>query len=100
MASRQQSVDIDINRSALDKDKTEDTDIQNGRLSVFVHKRDDQFSHEVIQPLLRYSKTIDFYGYQFLCFTDSSKFEAMKFVSLFMSLAKMEETTNLGDLFL
>ena len=53
MASRQHSVDTDINRSALDKDKTEDTDIQNGRLSVFVHKRDDQFSHEVIQPLLR-----------------------------------------------
>lgn len=37
-----------------EKDKTEDTDVQDGRLSVFVHKRDDQTSHEVIQPLLRY----------------------------------------------
>ena len=53
VASRQQSVDADINRSAVEKDKNEDTDIQNGRLSVFVHKREDQFSHEVIQPLLR-----------------------------------------------
>ena len=53
VASRQQSIDTDINRSAIEKDKSEDLDIQNGRLSVFVHKRDDQFSHEVIQPLLR-----------------------------------------------
>ena len=50
VASRQQSIDADLNK---DKESAEDTAIQNGRLSVFVHKRDDQFSHEVIQPLLR-----------------------------------------------
>ncbi|OWF52164.1 E3 ubiquitin-protein ligase HECTD4 [Mizuhopecten yessoensis] len=36
----------------MDKDKVEDSDIQAGRLSVFIHKREDQLSHEVIQPLL------------------------------------------------
>ena len=37
VASRQQSIDTDINRSAIEKDKSEDLDIQNGRLSVSVH---------------------------------------------------------------
>ena len=36
------------------KSKVEDSDIQDGRLSVFIHKREEQSSHEVIQPLLRY----------------------------------------------
>ncbi|XP_053376531.1 probable E3 ubiquitin-protein ligase HECTD4 [Mercenaria mercenaria] len=49
VASRQQSIDSDLNK---DKDSAEDAVIQNGRLSVFVHKREDQFSHEIIQPLL------------------------------------------------
>lgn len=39
--------------NSADKDKTENSDIQDGRLSVFIHKREDQSSHEVIQPLLR-----------------------------------------------
>lgn len=38
--------------NSADKDKTENSDIQDGRLSVFIHKREDQSSHEVIQPLL------------------------------------------------
>ena len=36
------------------KSKVEDSDIQDGRLSVFIHKREEQSSHEVIQPLLRW----------------------------------------------
>jgi E3 ubiquitin-protein ligase HECTD4 len=36
-----------------EKDKLEDSNVLDGRLSVFVHKREDQSSHEVIQPLLR-----------------------------------------------
>ena len=40
--------------SHTEKDKTAAVeDVHDGRLSVFVHKRDDQSSHEVIQPLLR-----------------------------------------------
>ena len=39
--------------NSSDKDKNEDKDIQDGRLSVFIHKREEQSSHEVIQPLLR-----------------------------------------------
>ncbi|XP_076346000.1 putative E3 ubiquitin-protein ligase HECTD4 isoform X3 [Tachypleus tridentatus] len=36
-----------------DRDRgLEDSDIQDGKLSVFLHKREDQSSHEVIQPLL------------------------------------------------
>ncbi|XP_025090246.1 probable E3 ubiquitin-protein ligase HECTD4 isoform X2 [Pomacea canaliculata] len=34
------------------KDRTEDSDVQGGRISVFLHKREDQMSHDVIQPLL------------------------------------------------
>ena len=30
-----------------------DQDIQHGHLSVYIHKRQDQSSHDVIQPLLR-----------------------------------------------
>nr|KAG5713128.1 hypothetical protein BaRGS_007655 [Batillaria attramentaria] len=30
----------------------EDSDVQGGRISVFLHKREDQMSHDVIQPLL------------------------------------------------
>ena len=57
LASRRPSIEA-INATGgatggSDKDK-DDTDVQDGRLSVFVHKRDDQSSHEVIQPLLRY----------------------------------------------
>ena len=37
--------------STGDKEKSED--VQDGRISVYVHKREDQSSHEVIQPLLR-----------------------------------------------
>ena len=38
-----------------EKEKNEDSDIQGGRLSVFVHKRSDQMSQEIIQSILRYS---------------------------------------------
>ena len=34
-------------------DRSMDPDIQHGRLSVYIHKRQDQTSHDVIQPLLR-----------------------------------------------
>lgn len=34
-------------------EKAEDSNVLDGCLSVFVHKRADQSSHEVIQPLLR-----------------------------------------------
>jgi len=43
-------MDSELNK---DKDGTDDAIIQNGRLSVFIHKRDDQLFHEVIQPLLK-----------------------------------------------
>lgn len=36
------------------KQQHHDPDIVDGRLSVFIHKREEQSSHEVIQPLLRY----------------------------------------------
>ena len=36
-----------------ERDRGEESEAQDGRLSVFIHKRDDQSSHEVIQPLLR-----------------------------------------------
>ena len=42
--------------SGGDRDKGEESEAQDGRISVFIHKRDDQSSHEVIQPLLRYEK--------------------------------------------
>ncbi|KAK3804042.1 hypothetical protein RRG08_062412 [Elysia crispata] len=35
-----------------DPDKLDDLDIQRGKLSVFVHKRQDQLSHDIIQLLL------------------------------------------------
>ncbi|CAG5121382.1 unnamed protein product, partial [Candidula unifasciata] len=35
-----------------ESDKLEDSDIQRGKLSVLVHKREDQMSHDIIQPLL------------------------------------------------
>ena len=35
------------------KEREENTDVQGGRISIFLHKRDDQMSHDVIQPLLR-----------------------------------------------
>ncbi|KAL8604631.1 hypothetical protein ACOMHN_013411 [Nucella lapillus] len=34
------------------KEREENTDVQGGRISVFLHKREDQMSHDVIQPLL------------------------------------------------
>ena len=35
------------------KEREENTDVQGGRISIFLHKREDQMSHDVIQPLLR-----------------------------------------------
>ena len=62
ICSRRPSADTPAGSShgsaGADKDKSEDSDIQAGRLSVYIHKRDDQLSHEVIQPLLRYHRTI------------------------------------------
>ncbi|KAL3856755.1 hypothetical protein ACJMK2_011476 [Sinanodonta woodiana] len=54
VSSRHHSPDSDMSKAGMraDKDKQEDSDVQNGRLSVFIHKREDQLSHEVIQPLL------------------------------------------------
>lgn len=40
-----------LNKSG-DPDKLDDLDIQRGKLSVFVHKRQDQLSHDIIQLLL------------------------------------------------
>ncbi|KAK3084084.1 hypothetical protein FSP39_007865 [Pinctada imbricata] len=56
ICSRRPSTDMSTGSahgvSGADKDKSEDSDIQAGRLSVYIHKREDQLSHEVIQPLL------------------------------------------------
>ncbi|XP_077996372.1 putative E3 ubiquitin-protein ligase HECTD4 [Glandiceps talaboti] len=38
--------------STVERDKGEESEAQDGRISVFIHKREDQSSHEVIQPLL------------------------------------------------
>jgi E3 ubiquitin-protein ligase HECTD4 len=35
------------------KEREENTDVQGGKISIFLHKREDQMSHDVIQPLLR-----------------------------------------------
>ena len=51
LSSRRTSLDGLGSGQGGDKDK-EDTDVQDGRLSVFVHKREDQTFNEVIQPLL------------------------------------------------
>ena len=48
-----------------DKEK-EDTDIQDGRLAVFIYKRQDQSSHEVIQPLLRLAVIVYIYIYIYI----------------------------------
>ena len=56
ISSRRPSLDNGLQQGGSpgnDKDKADDNDVQDGRLSVFVHKREDQSSHEVIQPLLR-----------------------------------------------
>ena len=56
LSSRRPSIDGSLAPSGGgggEKEKGEDSDVQDGRLSVFVHKREDQTSHEVIQPLLR-----------------------------------------------
>ncbi|XP_059171920.1 probable E3 ubiquitin-protein ligase HECTD4 isoform X2 [Physella acuta] len=55
LSSRSPSQDASTpGRSAKpgDIDKPDDTDLQRGKLSVFVHKREDQMSHDIIQPLL------------------------------------------------
>lgn len=36
-----------------DKDPGEESEAVDGKLSIFIHKREDQSSHEVLQPLLR-----------------------------------------------
>lgn len=56
LVSRRPSVDLSQGKSkSSDKEKAEESDIQAGKLSVFIHKREDQLSHEVIQPLLGYT---------------------------------------------
>lgn len=52
LVSRRPSVDLSQGTKSADKEKSEESDIQAGKLSVFIHKREDQLSHEVIQPLL------------------------------------------------
>ncbi|XP_062590799.1 probable E3 ubiquitin-protein ligase HECTD4 isoform X2 [Saccostrea cucullata] len=53
LVSRRPSVDLTQGKPQTgDKEKSEESDIQAGKLSVFIHKREDQLSHEVIQPLL------------------------------------------------
>lgn len=55
ICSRRPSVDASSSHGGVggDKDKSEDSDVHGGRLSVFIHRHDGQLSHEVIQPLLR-----------------------------------------------
>lgn len=36
-----------------EKDVGEEGEAVDGKLSIFIHKREDQSSHEVLQPLLR-----------------------------------------------
>lgn len=36
------------------EDVGEEGEAVDGKLSIFIHKREDQSSHEVLQPLLRY----------------------------------------------
>lgn len=36
-------------------DAGEEGEAVDGKLSIFIHKREDQSSHEVLQPLLRYA---------------------------------------------
>ena len=36
-----------------DKEGGEEGEAVDGKLSIFIHKREDQSSHEVLQPLLR-----------------------------------------------
>ncbi|XP_077866440.1 putative E3 ubiquitin-protein ligase HECTD4 [Saccoglossus kowalevskii] len=38
--------------STVERERGEECEVQDGRISVFIHKREDQSSHEVIQPLL------------------------------------------------
>lgn len=52
LVSRRPSVDLSQGTKSADKENSEESDIQAGKLSVFIHKREDQLSHEVIQPLL------------------------------------------------
>lgn len=43
-------------KSALkSEDAGEEAEAVDGKLSIFIHKREDQSSHEVLQPLLRYN---------------------------------------------
>lgn len=42
-------------KGALKSDEVgEEGEAVDGKLSIFIHKREDQSSHEVLQPLLRY----------------------------------------------
>ncbi|KAK6968629.1 E3 ubiquitin-protein ligase HECTD4 [Biomphalaria glabrata] len=55
LSSRSPSQDSSVpgrSTKGNDPDKPEDSDVQRGKLSVFVHKREDQMSHDIIQPLL------------------------------------------------
>lgn len=47
------------------EDAGEEAEAVDGKLSIFIHKREDQSSHEVLQPLLRYV-CCDFSIYVFL----------------------------------
>ena len=51
VSSRRPS-DANLAKSSAPDDGREDQDVQDGRLSVFLHKRDDQSCHEVIQTLM------------------------------------------------
>ncbi|XP_043924358.1 probable E3 ubiquitin-protein ligase HECTD4 isoform X2 [Protopterus annectens] len=44
------------NSLKLDKDAGEESEAVDGKLSIFIHKREDQSSHEVLQPLLSSSE--------------------------------------------
>lgn len=41
------------NSVKTDRDAGEEGEAVDGKLSIFIHKREDQSSHEVLQPLLR-----------------------------------------------
>ncbi|MGH0151603.1 UNVERIFIED_CONTAM: hypothetical protein FKN15_020765 [Acipenser sinensis] len=44
------------NSLKMDKDAEEEGEAVDGKLSIFIHKREDQSSHEVLQPLLSSSE--------------------------------------------
>lgn len=69
-------------------DAGEEGEAVDGKLSIFIHKREDQSSHEVLQPLLRY----DFTSYLCFGFTFASLlwvFLTLLFLHAFQNVAAL-----------